>query len=148
MLKNVPDVLGERAPTVPDEIEEGVLEGQVIDTPEARPVYVLKPVIETVRVVRVVARHKHTRRVGRHLSYVAIGAIVLTRGMWESRTTARYDRMIRAAEATGDHQAALDWEARRSAFIRDRHGRRMDVIALPGKALVPDCRASGPTLRT
>ena len=148
MRKPVPDepvsgVLVERAPTLPDEIEDGVLEGQIVDTPEARPVYVLKPVIVVLDTVRVVARHEHTRRVGRHAYYIPLGAIVVAKKLWESRTTAKYDRFIRVAEMSGDHQAALDWEARRSQFIRDRHVRRMDVIALPGKALVKGPRVAG-----
>jgi DNA segregation ATPase FtsK/SpoIIIE, S-DNA-T family len=118
-------------PAVPasSDVDAGVLDGEVIDGPSTRAA-VLRP---AVQVVLIVIRHEHARTAGRHVAYIPLGAAVVTRRLWDSRSTARYERMIRAAEAVGDHQAALDWDARRTEFTRARHGRRMDLIALPGK---------------
>lgn len=56
---------------------------------------------------------------------------MLVKRLWDSRTTARFERMMRSAEASGDLEAALEWEARAAAFRRDRHIRRMDLLELP-----------------
>jgi DNA segregation ATPase FtsK/SpoIIIE, S-DNA-T family len=129
--------------TLPAVPESDVLEGEIVDEPEARQIVVLRPVIVVLDTVRVVTGHEYTRRAGRHVSYIPIGAIAVAKRIWDARSTSRYDRMIRAAEATGNHEAALEWEARRSQFIRERHSRRMDVIALPGKALLKAPRVAG-----
>jgi S-DNA-T family DNA segregation ATPase FtsK/SpoIIIE len=76
----------------------------------------------TVRVVRLVIRQP---------AYVAGGAKVTGRRYWESRTTARHERMMRAAEAQGDYQAILEWEERARAFRAERHERRMAMLAAP-----------------
>lgn len=120
----------ENLPAVPDavEVEETLIEGEVVS--ETRPpVVVLRPVVRVVRVVLVVVRHEHTRTVTRHVSYVLIGGVVVARRVWESRTTARYDRFIRAAEIGGNHDAALQWDERRAEFVRARHDRRMQRAA-------------------
>ena len=63
-------------------------------------------------------------RLGRNIAYVGIGAAVITRRIWESRSTARYERHIRAAESAGDHESALAWDTQRVKFLKDRHTRR------------------------
>jgi S-DNA-T family DNA segregation ATPase FtsK/SpoIIIE len=65
----------------------------------------------------------------RHGSYVAGGARIVTRRAWEDRTTARYQRMIRAAEAAGNIDEAKEWEERAHRFREARHRRRMDMLA-------------------
>lgn len=40
------------------------------------------------------------------------------------------------AEATGDHETAQEWEARLSAFRRERHARRMEWLTVPVKIAV------------
>jgi S-DNA-T family DNA segregation ATPase FtsK/SpoIIIE len=65
----------------------------------------------------------------RHGSYVAGGARIVTRRAWEDRTTARYQRMIRAAEAAGNIDEAKEWEERAHRFREGRHKRRMDLLA-------------------
>ncbi|HEV3381681.1 MAG TPA: hypothetical protein VG142_11955 [Trebonia sp.] len=104
-------------------LEEEILEGEIVDDPEDRP---HPPVLRVVHVVLVVVRHEQSQRAARHVSYIAVGAVVVSRRVWDSRTTARYDRFIRAAEAQGDHETALKWDERRSAFLNDRHRRRME----------------------
>jgi DNA segregation ATPase FtsK/SpoIIIE, S-DNA-T family len=115
---NLP-VLAERAGL------EAELVGQVVESPSVRQAAALRPVVLVVGVVLVVVRHEHTRRAGRHLGYIPLGAFVLGRRLWESRTTARYERMIRAAEQSGNHAAALEWDQRRAEFVRARHERKM-----------------------
>lgn len=81
-----------------------------------------------VAVVRAAARP-----VTRHGAYVAIGAGVIVRRLWESRTAARYERGMRAAEQAGNPELVLAWEDRRDRFLTNRHQRRMDMLALPLK---------------
>jgi S-DNA-T family DNA segregation ATPase FtsK/SpoIIIE len=73
---------------------------------------------------------------GRHLAYVPIGVSVVAKRLWDSRSTSRYERMIRAAESAGNHEAALDWEKQRAQFLKDRHQRRVDMVELPLKVLL------------
>ena len=82
------------------------LEGVVVDEPApSAPARV-------VHAARVVARHEHTRTAGRHLGYIPLGAAVVAKRLWESRTTARYERWLRIAETSGDQESALEWEKR------------------------------------
>ena len=81
-------------------------------------------------------QHEHAKTAGRHVAYIPIGASVVAKRLWDSRTTARYERFMRAAEATGNHEAALEWEARMSAFRKDRHQRRVDMIEVPVRVLL------------
>jgi DNA segregation ATPase FtsK/SpoIIIE, S-DNA-T family len=71
---------------------EVIPEGEIVDEP--RPVS-----LRAVHAVRVIARHEHARTAGRNIAYVGIGAAVVVRRQWESRSTARYERHIRAAES-------------------------------------------------
>lgn len=109
-----------------------VLDGEIVD---ARRI-ILPQAQRAVATIRVVTTHRHTKSVARHVLYVAAGATVVGRRLWDGRTTARYERAMRAAEAAGDRESALEWEARAAMFRRDRHARRMDWLALPGKAAV------------
>ena len=116
------------------EVVDGeVVEGVVVDE---RPPMVPSVVLLPVQVVKIVVRHEHTKTAGRHLAYVPLGAAVVAKRLWDSRTTARYERFIRAAEATGNHEAALEWDNRMQAFRRDRHQRRVDMIEVPVRMLL------------
>jgi S-DNA-T family DNA segregation ATPase FtsK/SpoIIIE len=110
---------------LPARIEPPVIEGRVVETRSVPA--------QAVHAVRVVARHDRTRAAGRNVAYIGIGAAVITRRMWEGRTTARYERHIRSAESAGDHEAALAWDTQRVKFVKDRHARRADLIELPLK---------------
>jgi DNA segregation ATPase FtsK/SpoIIIE, S-DNA-T family len=105
------------------EVEEAVLEGEIVDPPRA-------PIATVRAVVTDVAAHHRTQTVLRHGLYVAGGAAVVVKRLWDGRTTARYERMMRAAEAAGDREAVLEWEARGAAFRKDRHQRRTEMIEL------------------
>ncbi|HEY2266821.1 MAG TPA: LAGLIDADG family homing endonuclease, partial [Streptosporangiaceae bacterium] len=104
-----------------------VLEGRVVGEP-ARTVP-----RQAARVIVTAVRHDRVRAAGRNVAYIGIGAAVITRRLWESRSTARYERSIRSAEAAGDHEAALAWDTQRVKFLKDRHARRADLVELPLK---------------
>jgi S-DNA-T family DNA segregation ATPase FtsK/SpoIIIE len=109
-------------PAVPEprEIEPEIVEGQVVDgPPPALP-------LRAVRVVTIVVRHEHARRAGRHLGYIPLGAVVVVRRLWESRTTAVHQQMIRAAKASGDQESALKWAELAEKFREGRHKRRVE----------------------
>lgn len=110
------------------EVEQDVIEGEVVDEPRARPVPVAA---EVVRIVQVVVRHEHTRMASRNVAYIGVGAYAVAKRLWDSRTTARYERWMRAAEQSGDHEAVLEWETRLSSFRNDRHQRRKEWVELP-----------------
>ena len=119
----------DRLPAVPDDagVAEVVIDGQVVPRP---------PVTRVTAVVTGIVRHEHAQRGARHLSYIPLGAAVVVKRLWESRTTSRYDMWMRAAKATGNHEAALEWDKRRTEFIKDRHERRMDWIERPARVIL------------
>ncbi len=117
----------------PAEVEAEIVEGVVVD--DDAPVATSAP-LRVVQVVRVVAQHDHTKRAGRHLAYVPLGAAVVAKRLWDSRTTSRYERFMRAAEASGNHEAALEWDDRMQRFRKDRHERRVDMIEVPLRLLL------------
>ena len=80
------------------------------------------PLIPVRRIVKATVRHP---------AYVLAGTGVVARRAWEERTTARHQRMMRAAEALGDHESVLEWEQRAAAFRKDRHERRMAMLMAP-----------------
>lgn len=92
--------------------------------------------VRLLHTVQVIVQHERTHSVWRHLGYIPAGAEIVLGRLWDSRTTARYDRFIRRAEASGDHQAALDWAELRAEFVRDRHARRMDFLNYPVQVML------------
>lgn len=68
------------------------------------------------------------RIVVRHGAYTVGGGRIVWRRVWEDRTTARYARMMRAAEAVGNLDEAKEWEERAHRFREARHRRRMDML--------------------
>jgi DNA segregation ATPase FtsK/SpoIIIE, S-DNA-T family len=81
--------------------------------------------------IRTVIVHPHSKAVARHGAYVLLGGKVAVRRGWDSRSTARHERLMRAAEAAGDHAAAQTWEQRAEHFRQARHTRRMALLAAP-----------------
>lgn len=87
--------------------------------------------IDHLRRVVVEAReHDAYRLLVRHGAYVLGGTRVLTRRAWDSRTTARHERMMRAAEIAGNEELVRQWEQRSYAFRFARHKRRMDILQM------------------
>jgi DNA segregation ATPase FtsK/SpoIIIE, S-DNA-T family len=130
----VPDT-AEAATPPAAEVTGRVIEGRIVPRPQ------LSAIPGTV--IRVIAAPATARHVGRHGYYVAAGMAVTARRWRDSSTTATYQRWMRMAEATGNHEQALEWEARLAAFRRDRQARRRDrmetlfktAVMLPKAAL-------------
>ncbi|MFF6908659.1 ATP-binding protein [Streptomyces sp. NPDC012389] len=91
--------------------------------------------VRSARGIRTVATHENTktacRATARHGLYVIGGARIVARRTWEGRTASRYERMLRAAEAAGNMEAAAEWEERGQRFRQERHRRRMDLLTAP-----------------
>ncbi|MGW1808240.1 cell division protein FtsK [Streptomyces sp. NPDC002078] len=66
----------------------------------------------------------------RHGSYLWGGTRILARRAWDSRTTARYERMMRIAEAGGNEELVREWEQRLSSYRAARQKRRMELLQL------------------
>ncbi|MDX3137066.1 FtsK/SpoIIIE domain-containing protein [Streptomyces europaeiscabiei] len=90
------------------------------------------------RAVKRMATDERTKNTGRvvvrHGAYVVGGARIVARRTWDGRTGSRYERMIRAAEAAGNLEAAEEWEERLQRFRAARHHRRMDLLHSPVEA--------------
>lgn len=104
-------------------------------TPDQAPAVTDKPRprhrvrIDSLRRIVIEAREHGTYRAAvRHSSYVAGGTRIIAKRAWDGRTTARYERMIRAAEAAGLMDEVKEWEARAQTFRAARHRRRMDLL--------------------
>jgi len=113
------------------ELDGEIVDAEIVDDEPAvsRPPSVVQVVIvRPVQVIKVVVRHDHAKAAGRHAMYIPLGALVLAKRLWDSRSTSRFERFIRAAESAGNHEGALAWEDLRTKFIKDRHQRRMDWI--------------------
>jgi S-DNA-T family DNA segregation ATPase FtsK/SpoIIIE len=91
--------------------------------------------VRSGRAVKRIATDERTttaaRAVARHTLYVVGGARIVARRTWDGRTAARYERMLRAAEAAGNYEAAAEWEERGQRFREARHRRRMDLLHSP-----------------
>jgi S-DNA-T family DNA segregation ATPase FtsK/SpoIIIE len=94
--------------------------------------------VRSGRALKSVATHETTRAtvraVARHGLYTVNGGRIVARRTWDGRTGARYERMIRAAEAAGNLEAAEEWEERLTRFRAARHHRRMDLLHSPVEA--------------
>jgi S-DNA-T family DNA segregation ATPase FtsK/SpoIIIE len=104
------------------------------------PVSLVKPDRQPVhrragRAVRTLATHDRTRTAGRvtvrHGAYVYGGLRIVSKRAWDGRTAARYERMMRAAEAAGNIELAAQWEERGALFRAARHKRRMELLTAP-----------------
>ncbi|MGW3176130.1 ATP-binding protein [Streptomyces sp. NPDC001153] len=107
----------------------------VTDAPAEPPASVLPLWVRSGRAIKTFVTHETTRTtaraVARHTLYVAGGARIAARRTWDGRTAARYERMLRAAEAAGNHEAAAEWEERGQRYREARHRRRMDLLHSP-----------------
>ncbi|WP_420033715.1 FtsK/SpoIIIE domain-containing protein [Streptomyces sp. cg28] len=100
--------------------------------PEPRPVPLW---VRSGRAIRRAATHERTRTAGRlsvrHTTYVLGGTRIVARRTWDGRTAARYERLLRAAEAAGNYEVAQEWEERGQRYREARHRRRMDLLTSP-----------------
>ncbi|MEU6325855.1 FtsK/SpoIIIE domain-containing protein [Streptomyces sp. NPDC047049] len=94
--------------------------------------------VRSGRAVKGAATHESTRATvraaARHSLYTLNGGRIVARRAWDGRTGSRYERMIRAAEAAGNLEAAEEWEERLQRFRAARHHRRMDLLHSPVEA--------------
>jgi DNA segregation ATPase FtsK/SpoIIIE, S-DNA-T family len=97
-----------------------------------------KPVplwVRSGRAIKSAVTHETTkttvRAVARHGLYTFNGGRIVVRRTWDARTGARYERMLRAAEAAGNYEVAEEWEERGQRFREARHRRRMDLLHSP-----------------
>ncbi|MEU3341389.1 FtsK/SpoIIIE domain-containing protein [Streptomyces sp. NPDC006668] len=104
----------------------------VPDSAPAKPVPLW---VRSGRALRAAATHETTkttaRAVARHGLYTLNGGRIVARRTWDGRTGARYERMLRAAEAAGNYEVAEEWEERLQRFREARHRRRMDLLHSP-----------------
>jgi S-DNA-T family DNA segregation ATPase FtsK/SpoIIIE len=107
----------------------------VPDAPPAPPVPLW---VRSGRAVKTAVTHETTkttaRAVARHGLYTFNGGRIVARRTWDGKTGARYERMIRTAEAAGNLEAAEEWEERLQRFRAARHHRRMDLLHSPVEA--------------
>lgn len=134
-----------RADTQPEPTE--VLEGELVSDDDYAAIQHRKAMerwhgygqtaTTTVHVVKHVVTHERTkttsRAVARNVAYVFGGAGIVARRIWEARTGARYERMMRVGEAKGDMTMVENWEARGELARQRRHDRRMDMVNVPKK---------------
>ncbi|MGY6020569.1 ATP-binding protein [Streptomyces spinosirectus] len=103
--------------------------------PEPAPPAPVPLWVRSGRAVRTVVTHDTTktaaRAAARHSLYTFNGGRIAARRAWDGRTGARYERMIRAAEAAGNLEMAEEWEERLQRFREARHRRRMDLLHSP-----------------
>ncbi|MFE0358974.1 ATP-binding protein [Streptomyces nigra] len=106
--------------------------------PDASPARPVPLWVRSGRAVKTAVTHERTRAAARaaarHTSYTFNGGRIVARRAWDGRTGARYERMIRAAEAAGNLEAAEEWEERLQRFRAARHHRRMDLLHSPVEA--------------
>ncbi|MFJ5150676.1 FtsK/SpoIIIE domain-containing protein [Streptomyces sp. NPDC088353] len=107
----------------------------VPDAPPTRPVPLW---VRSGRAIKTGVTHERTKTVvratARHSLYTLNGGRIVARRAWDGRTGSRYERMIRAAEAAGNLEAAEEWEERLQRFRATRHHRRMDLLHSPVEA--------------
>ncbi|MEU1518134.1 ATP-binding protein [Streptomyces sp. NPDC005811] len=103
--------------------------------PDAPPALPAPLWVRSGRAVKTAVTHEKTRAtaraLARHSSYTFNGGRIVARRTWDGKTGARYERMIRAAEAAGNLEAAEEWEERLTRFRAARHHRRMDLLHSP-----------------
>ncbi|MFI1391013.1 FtsK/SpoIIIE domain-containing protein [Streptomyces griseoaurantiacus] len=107
----------------------------VPDAPPAPPAGPVPLWVRSGRAVKRAATSERTvttvRAAARHGLYTFNGGRIVAKRTWDGRTGARYERMIRAAEAAGNLEAAEEWEERLQRFRAARHHRRMDLLHSP-----------------
>src|SRR5581483_2221020 len=119
-----PRPLPEPDDTEPEDLDEDQAdESEDEDADLGEPIDLLPLLPEALR-----APHRFARR---HAGHVATGTRIYAGRRRDARSTARHERMMRAAEAAGDHASALEWETRAAAFRKERHTRRMALLRAP-----------------
>ncbi|GCD36042.1 cell division protein FtsK [Streptomyces chrestomyceticus JCM 4735] len=107
--------------------------------PDAAPAPPVPLWVRSGHAIKTAVTHDRTRAAvraaARHGLYTVNGGRIVARRTWDGRTGARYERMLRAAEAAGNLEAAEEWEERLQRFRAARHHRRMDLLHSPVDAV-------------
>ncbi|QCD56673.1 ATP-binding protein [Streptomyces hawaiiensis] len=115
--------------------DEGAPVTTLTVVPDAPPAPIVPLWVRSGRAVRTIVTHETTRTtaraVVRHGLYTLNGGRIVARRTWDGKTGARYERMLRAAEAAGNYEVAEEWEERLQRFREARHRRRMDLLHSP-----------------
>ncbi|MBV8932756.1 MAG: ATP-binding protein [Kutzneria sp.] len=133
-----------RPPVSDAELEPMVFTGELLSPEESAAVdrrlaaqhLARRAPAQVVRVVRVAATHDRTHRAAKAVArgvfvYIPVGAAQVATRVWEAKTNARYERMMRAAEAAGDLERVAEWEQRAELARERRHQRRMALLTAP-----------------
>ena len=114
-----------------------VYDAEIVDDPPpttrvARVVQTGATVVATVRQSkRTVATAKFAVRQG---TYMIAGTRILATRLWDAKTNARPERLMRVAEASGDWDHLGEWHDRGEKMRDSRHKRHMDFLELPLRA--------------
>ncbi len=119
----LPEPVDDDTEDEPEDLDEDQADDDDEDADLGGPIDLLPLLPELVR-----APHRFARR---HVGHVASGTRIYAARLRDGRSTARHERMMRAAEAAGDHATALEWETRAAAFRKERHTRRMALLRAP-----------------
>lgn len=108
-------------PAVPDDaaVEEMVFDGEVVEEDAPGP----PPPVPVLQAVSVMVHHPVPRAAARHAGYVAAGVLTVVRRRQLAR--ARAERMMRQAEAAGDHAQVMAWRQQIEDHRQKRHERRV-----------------------
>ena len=115
------------------ELDDTVIDAEIVSDDQGkpqRPVYDLRPV---ARAAVTVYRHPHTRRAGRHVSYVAAGAVVAWRRRSRGRTLTA--KMAGLAAARGEHEEARKWAELDHKLRKERAELRRRTFQAAGQLL-------------
>jgi len=122
----------------PTDAEQEVAPTVLTVVPDAPPTPLVPLWVRSGRAVKHAVTHETTkaaaRAIVRHSLYTFNGGRIVARRTWDGKTGARYERMIRTAEAAGNLEAAEEWEDRLQRFRQARHHRRMDLLHSPVEA--------------
>ncbi|WP_405518965.1 FtsK/SpoIIIE domain-containing protein [Streptomyces canus] len=115
--------------------DEGASVTTLTVVPDPAPATPIPLWVRSGRAVKTVVTHETTKTVvraaARHGLYTVNGGRIVARRTWDGKTGARYERMLRAAEAAGNYEVAEEWEERLQRFREARHRRRMDLLHSP-----------------
>ncbi|MFJ4202178.1 FtsK/SpoIIIE domain-containing protein [Streptomyces sviceus] len=115
--------------------DEGASVTTLTVVPDPAPTKPIPLWVRSGRAVKTVVAHETTKTVvraaARHGLYTVNGGRIVARRTWDGKTGARYERMLRAAEAAGNYEVAEEWEERLQRFREARHRRRMDLLHSP-----------------
>ncbi|MFD0435582.1 FtsK/SpoIIIE domain-containing protein [Streptomyces chartreusis] len=119
----------------PEPVDPDATVTRLTVVPDASPARPVPLWVRSGRAVKQAATADGTkttfRAVARHGLYTFNGGRIVARRTWDGRTGARYERMLRAAEAAGNYEVAEEWEERLQRFRDARHRRRMDLLHSP-----------------